>query len=111
MAETLTESAVDAVLKRLPNWKPMGWHSTEEIYEGFRFSNFEAAWEFARKVVQAVQGREHHLSLQLGYSSPDTAVVGVRFGSGGRITQDDIDLAHRVEALLDDRVEQEGPPA
>jgi 4a-hydroxytetrahydrobiopterin dehydratase len=92
VAQRLSPQEVSQVLAGLP-----GWRVEEDcLIRRFSFRDFRSAMDFANQVAQLAEEAGHHPDMTVGYG-----YVQVRLTThdAGGITQRDVDLARKVEAL------------
>ncbi len=92
MTDRLDDAALDRALAELPEWLGAG----TTIHRKFRFADFAAALEFARRVGAHAAQVKHHPELLIGWGR--CTVIWTSHDAGG-ITQRDIDAAHATDAL------------
>ena len=90
----LTDAEREAALAGLPGWR----FDTEAgaIRRSFRFLDFSAAFAFMTRVAMAAEKADHHPDWS---NSWNTVEVALSTHSAGGITQLDIDMARRMDAL------------
>ena len=95
--DPLSDARIDADL-------PEGWARTEtaegnRITREFRFSNFRTAMGFIVRVGFEAEAMDHHPELFNVYDR--VAIALTTHDAGDRVTETDIELARRVNALAD----------
>lgn len=94
MAERLDGQARAAALVALPGWR---WdEGRDTIAKSFRFEDFSAAFGFMTRVAMAAEQADHHPEWSNVWNRVD--VLLTTHDSGG-LTQKDVALAQRIEAL------------
>jgi 4a-hydroxytetrahydrobiopterin dehydratase len=91
--EPLAESAIAQALRDLPGWSVI--HG--KLQKDFRFKDFQAAFGWMTRVAVLAEAANHHPDWQNCYNR--VAVQLSTHDAGDRITQSDVDLARRIEAL------------
>ena len=91
MPERIADSEAEAALSSLPGW---------ELREGalvkqFSLPSFPAAIAFVNHLAALAEEANHHPDLDIRY---DKVQVSLVTHSAGGITQNDLDMARRIEA-------------
>lgn len=92
MADRLTDSEINAALSELDGWKL----DDGKISRSFKFANFIQAFSFMTSVAIEAEKMNHHPEWSNVYSK--VSVQLVTHDAGG-VTQFDIDLARKMNAL------------
>lgn len=92
MADRLTDSEINAALAELDGWKL----EDGKISRSFKFANFIQAFSFMTSVAIEAEKMDHHPEWSNVYSK--VSVQLVTHDAGG-VTQLDIDLARKMNAL------------
>lgn len=90
----LSDIAIQRDLGSLPGWSRRGG----VLQKTFTFPTFPGAIAFVNRVAEAAEAMEHHPDLDIRYTKI-TAVLSTH--SAGGITQLDLDLARRMEELVE----------
>ncbi|MEV6380749.1 4a-hydroxytetrahydrobiopterin dehydratase [Streptomyces sp. NPDC051773] len=91
--EPLSQKEIEDRLAELPGWSLNG----DRIARSYRLDSHFAATALVVHIAQVQEELGHHSDLTLGY---DTVSLTVHTHSaGGAVTEKDIELARRVEAL------------
>ena len=90
----LSDIAIQRELGTLPGWSRRGG----ALQKTFTFPTFKAAIAFVNRVAEAAEAMDHHPDLDIRYTKVATALST---HSAGGITQLDLDLARRMEALAE----------
>ena len=88
----LSDDEVRAGLERLEGWERQG----DAIRRTFRFRDFVASVEFVNRLVEPAEAMNHHPDLEISWNR---VTVSLSTHSRGGITQSDLELAARIEAL------------
>jgi 4a-hydroxytetrahydrobiopterin dehydratase len=92
MAEKLTNSEIQAALAELDGWKQEGG----KISRSFKFANFIQAFSFMTSTAFEAEKMNHHPEWSNVYNKVSVQLVT---HEAGGITQLDIDLARKMNAL------------
>ena len=88
----LSDDEVRAGLERLEGWEREG----NAIRRTFRFRDFVGSVEFVNRLVEPAEAMNHHPDLEISWNR---VTVSLSTHSRGGITQSDLELAARIEAL------------
>ncbi|MFJ3669231.1 4a-hydroxytetrahydrobiopterin dehydratase [Streptomyces sp. NPDC090106] len=89
----LSQQEIEDRLAELPGWTLDG----DRIRRSYRLASHFAATALVVHIAQVQEELDHHSDLVLGY---DTVSLSVNTHSaGGAVTEKDVELARRVEAL------------
>jgi 4a-hydroxytetrahydrobiopterin dehydratase len=91
----LTQQEISSSLTNLDNWSV----KEGKLHAEFRFDDFVAAFAFMTKVAFAAEAAQHHPEWRNVYN-----LVGidlVTHDAGNAISQRDIDLARKINTLVD----------
>ena len=88
----LSDDEVRAGLERLEGWEREG----DAIRRTFRFRDFVGSVEFVNRLVEPAEAMNHHPDLEVSWNR---VTVSLSTHSRGGITQSDLELAARIEAL------------
>lgn len=91
--EPLTPQEIENALAELPGWTAAG----DRIERTYTFAGHLAAAAIVTEIARVQESLGHHADLTLSYNK---LTVSVNTHSvGGRITELDTELAHRVEQI------------
>jgi 4a-hydroxytetrahydrobiopterin dehydratase len=95
-------SAIARELAGLPGWQgdPIALRKT------YVFSDFAAAWRFVDQVAEAAQALDHHPEIVWRYNQVTVVTTTHRVGA---VTDLDLELARRLEALSSARSDPTAP--
>jgi 4a-hydroxytetrahydrobiopterin dehydratase len=91
--EPLSQDEITERLGPLPGWRMDG----DRLARSYRLGSHFAATAMVVHIAQVQEELGHHAELTLGYNT-----VGVTVNThsvGGKVTDLDVDLAHRIEDL------------
>ncbi|MFC9247412.1 4a-hydroxytetrahydrobiopterin dehydratase [Streptomyces sp. NPDC057136] len=91
--EPLSQEEIEARLGDLPGWALEG----DRIARGYRLPSHFAAAALTVHVAQIQEELGHHSDLTLGYNTVGLSVN--THSAGGAVTEKDLTLAARVEAI------------
>ena len=89
---TLSDEDIEARLAALPGWEREG----NAIKKTLKFEDFVGSVEFVNRITPVAEELKHHPDLSISWN---TVVVSLSTHSQGGITENDFDLATRVDAL------------
>lgn len=89
----LDDATIEAELHRLDGWRREG----DAIVRSFRFDSFRAAIRFIVRVADEADRADHHPEMTNVYAD---VVIRLWSHDAGGITQRDVDLAHRIDAVV-----------
>ena len=81
---------------------PNGWHlslENKEIARDFQFVDFRAAFAFMARVSEQAEDLNHHPDWSNSYNKVQILLTT---HSEGRLTEQDIELAHRISRIYSD---------
>jgi 4a-hydroxytetrahydrobiopterin dehydratase len=81
------------LLTSLPGWTLRG----KAVVKRYTFQNFTEAMAFVNRVADLAEAQAHHPDITIRYNR---VTLSLWTHSAGGITQKDLDLARRIEALL-----------
>lgn len=90
--EPLSQKEIEDRLAQLPGWSLEG----DRITRSYRLGSHFAATAMVVHIAQVQEELDHHSDLTLGYH---TVSLAVSTHSAGGVTERDLELARRVEAL------------
>ncbi len=88
----LGDSEVEARLAGLSGWERSG----AAISKQFRRSDFVGSVEFVSSLVEPAEAMNHHPDLEISW---DTVTVTLSTHSEGGLTENDFELAAKIDAL------------
>ena len=88
----LTDDEIDERLTGLAGWERSG----DAISKRFERGDFVGSVEFVRALVEPAEEMGHHPDLSISW---DTVEVTVTTHSEGGLTENDFELASRIDAL------------
>ncbi len=96
MAEKLSTQSRDAALKNLPEWS----YDAKEgaITREFHLKDFSQSFAFMTRVALAAEKAGHHPDWSNSY---DTVRISLSTHDAGGLSQKDIDLAGKIDDLVD----------
>jgi len=87
----LTQQEVEKALERLPGWT----YADDKISKEFEFTDFVGSLSFINRMVAFFQEMDHHPDVHIMYSKVRLDLQ--RFDVGGKVTDRDIEVAHKIE--------------
>jgi 4a-hydroxytetrahydrobiopterin dehydratase len=93
MAHLLSQDEIAAALARLPGWALVDG----EIRKTFTFDDFPQSLEFVNAVAEEAEAADHHPDIDIRWNK---VTLALSTHSAGGLTQKDVDLAERIEAVL-----------
>ena len=87
----LSQEEIDEKLKNLPGWKL----EDNKISKQFEFDGFPEAISFINKMVPFFQEEDHHPDMHISFKKVTFELT--RFDVGGKLTQKDFKVAHKIE--------------
>jgi len=96
MVEKLTVAGREAALAKLPDWSYDA--AGDAITRELRFENFSQAFGFMTRVALAAEKAGHHPDWSNVY---DKVRISLSTHDAGGLSQKDIDLAGRIDTLVD----------
>jgi 4a-hydroxytetrahydrobiopterin dehydratase len=91
MPAKLDQRQIDDALRSLPGWKFDGQRAIEK---SFKLKDHITAMGFVTRIAMAAEVMNHHPELRIVYSSVD---VALSTHDAGGVTQNDVDLARKIE--------------
>jgi len=88
----LSESEIEAKLAGLPGWERSG----AAIAKKFGCGDFVGSVEFVSSLVEPAEAMNHHPDLEISW---DTVTVTLSTHSEGGLTENDFELAAKIDAL------------
>jgi 4a-hydroxytetrahydrobiopterin dehydratase len=93
MANPLPDDQIQTALHDLPGWA----HDEQRLHKSFEFSDFPEAMSFMVRIGFAAEAMNHHPTLANVYNR---VTVGLNtHDADNRVTQKDVDLAKKIEAI------------
>ena len=90
--ELLSNNEIDSRLASLEGWEREG----DAIVKTFELADFVGSVEFVDKLVQPAEDMGHHPDLTISW---DEVGVSITTHAAGGLTQNDFELAKRIDAL------------
>ena len=90
----LSQSQLQIAVATLPNWEVQNGR----LHAEFKFNDFVGAFAFMTKVAFAAEAAQHHPEWKNVYNR--VAIDLVTHDAGNAISQRDIDLARKINALV-----------
>lgn len=94
MAERVSQSVREAALAKLSGWSEVP--GRDAIQKTFKFKDFSEAFGFMVRVALVAERMDHHPEWRNVWNTVD--VVLSTHDAGG-LTQNDVDLAQRMDAI------------
>ncbi|MEM9016357.1 MAG: 4a-hydroxytetrahydrobiopterin dehydratase [Verrucomicrobiota bacterium] len=94
MAELIEEEELEGLLKKLPEWD----HEEKTIVRVVEFDEFMEGIDFVNAVAEIAEESEHHPDIDIRWC---TITVSLTTHDAGGLTELDIDVAKKVDTLLD----------
>jgi 4a-hydroxytetrahydrobiopterin dehydratase len=88
----LSDEEIKAKLSELDAWELDG----KSIKKAFVRKDFVGSVEFVRSLVEPAEEMGHHPDLEVSW---DTVTVSITTHSAGGLTENDFELARRIDAL------------
>ena len=93
MAERLSDIGIQRELGGLPGWSRRG----DSLTKTYRFPTFPAGITFVTRVADVAESMDHHPDIDLRWRTLHLMLVS---HSAGGVTENDLELARRIDALL-----------
>ncbi len=93
-AEALDDAEIDDALAHLPGWRMVAG----KLHKEFEFADFTAAFGFMTKVAIEANTMDHHPEWSNVWNK--VVVDLVTHSAGNRISNLDVQLARRIDALV-----------
>lgn len=94
MPRLLESKEIKEALKDLPEWEQEG----KTIERSLEFDDFSQAIDFVNGVAELAEDAEHHPDIDIRYNK---VRVMLTTHSKGGLTDSDIDLAEKIDTLVD----------
>jgi 4a-hydroxytetrahydrobiopterin dehydratase len=91
--KVLSENEINDKLKELPGWK----FADNSITKGFELKDFKGALAFVNKTGEEAEKMDHHPDIFI--HSWNKVKITISTHSAGGVTQNDFDLAKKIEAI------------
>lgn len=88
----LSDAEVEERLAGLSGWERSG----DAISKQFKRGDFVGSVEFVKRLVEPAEGMNHHPDLEISW---DTVTVTLSTHSEGGLTENDFELAAKIDAL------------
>lgn len=98
MVEKLSDEAREEALKSLEHWEYD--EERDAISRTLQFENFVSAFAFMTAVALEAEKADHHPEWFNVYNNVDIALTTHDAGENGGLSQKDIDLAQKIDALV-----------
>lgn len=95
MANVLSSKEIKEALKELPQWEAEG----KAIERTFEFDDFSDAIDFVNGVAELAEDAGHHPDIEIHFNK--VRLVLSTHSKGG-VTEADLDLAERIDTLVDE---------
>lgn len=89
----LNAEQLQNAMQRLPGWSL----SAGKLHRNWRFADFAEAFAFMTEVAREAEAMDHHPDWSNVY---DRVVIDLQTHDAGGITELDIELAERIDALI-----------
>lgn len=90
--DRLDDQAIDARLGELEGWAREG----DAIAKTFELDDFVGSVEFVKRLVEPAEDMNHHPDLSVSWNK---VTVSITTHSAGGLTENDFELAKRIDAL------------
>jgi 4a-hydroxytetrahydrobiopterin dehydratase len=88
----LSDAEIDEQLSGLDGWE----HSGDTIVKQFDNGDFKGSVDFVNRLTPVAEEMNHHPDLEISWK---TVTVTLTTHSEGGLTENDLELARRIEAL------------
>jgi 4a-hydroxytetrahydrobiopterin dehydratase len=88
----LSDTEIDDRLSGLDDWKRSG----DSIVKQFEHGDFKGSVDFVNRLTPEAEDMNHHPDLEISWS---TVTVSISTHSEGGLTENDFELARRIDAL------------
>jgi 4a-hydroxytetrahydrobiopterin dehydratase len=88
----LSEEEVERRLAALSGWEREG----EAIRKSFKLEDFTGSVDFVNRITPVAEEMNHHPDLEISWN---TVTVSITTHSEGGLTENDFELASRIDAL------------
>lgn len=93
-AKSLEDYEIQSAFQKLPGWEVI----ENKLHKEFRFKNFNEAFGFMTRVALEAEVMNHHPEW---YNVYQVVIIDLHRHLKGDITDLDVELARRIEILLD----------
>jgi 4a-hydroxytetrahydrobiopterin dehydratase len=90
--ELLSDSEIESRLADLDGWERSG----DAIVKTFELADFVGSVEFVRRLVEPAEDLGHHPDLSISWNK---VTVSITTHAAGGLTENDFQLAQRIDAL------------
>jgi 4a-hydroxytetrahydrobiopterin dehydratase len=94
MIDLLEATELKAALKKLPDWELDG----KKIVRVFEFEEFSEGIDFVNGVAEIAEEADHHPDIRIKYTK---VTLTLTTHDAGGITEADIELAKKIDHLID----------
>jgi 4a-hydroxytetrahydrobiopterin dehydratase len=94
MSELISADELDAALKKCPEWEAEG----ESITRTIEFEEFSEAIDFVNDLAEIAEEAQHHPDIDIRFTRVTLALTTHDVGG---VTELDIELAQRIDNLVD----------
>lgn len=94
MSDLLDEQELKSALKKLPEWELEGKAITRMI----EFEDFMEGIDFVNLLADVAEEAQHHPDIAINYTR---VTLSLTTHESGGITEEDVELAHRINNLVD----------
>ena len=94
MSDIISAEQMEETLKKLQEWEGEG----KGIERWFEFEDFAEAMEFVNTVAEVAEEADHHPDIDIRWNKVRLSLVT---HSAGGLTELDIELAQRIDRLVD----------
>jgi 4a-hydroxytetrahydrobiopterin dehydratase len=88
----LNDDQIQEQLERVPEWDREG----DSIKREFKFEDFQASVDFVNRITPPAEEMDHHPDITIRWNQVECTLST---HSQGGLTQDDFELAARIDAL------------
>jgi 4a-hydroxytetrahydrobiopterin dehydratase len=88
----LNDDQIQEQLERVPEWEREG----DAIKREFKFEDFRASVDFVNRITPPAEEMNHHPDITISWNQVECTLST---HSQGGLTQDDFELAARIDAL------------
>jgi 4a-hydroxytetrahydrobiopterin dehydratase len=104
--QALSRDQATALLNKLSGWELS--LDAGEIHQTFRFEDFHQTMDFVNRVAEIAHQEDHHPDLVVGYNRCE---VHYRTHAIGGLSENDFICAAKIDALLQNEMQQAGTSA
>jgi 4a-hydroxytetrahydrobiopterin dehydratase len=88
----LSDEEIEEQLSELDGWERAG----DAIRRRFTFGDFKGSVDFVTRLTPEAEAMNHHPDLEISW---DTVIVSITTHSEGGLTENDFQLARRIQAV------------